>query len=120
TFDYPLTISSPQDFRIVLSWFDPEALPVGTDDVTTAVLINDLDVKVVGPNGTTLPYVLDKDDPCYVSGNFSSCKAASTGVNTVDNTEEVEVKGAAAGTYHVVVTGTRITANPPQPFVLVS
>src|SRR5438045_2395070 len=119
-FDYPLTLTSTQDLRIVLSWFDPEALPVGTEDVTEPTLINDLDVKLVGPSGTTLPYVLDKDDPCYTSGVFVTCKAATTGVNKVDNNEEIELKGAAAGTYHVIVNGTRVTANPPQPFILVS
>src|SRR5439155_6064839 len=48
-FDYPLTLTSTQDLRIVLSWFDPEALPVGTEDVTE-------------PTDTT-PYVLTLNVP---------------------------------------------------------
>jgi hypothetical protein len=118
-FDYPLTVSSAGDVRVVLSWFDPEALPIGTDQVTTSVLINDLDLKIVGPNGTTLPYMLVQNDPCYANDG-TPCQPAQRAVNNVDNNEEVEIKGAAAGTYHVIVAGTRVTANPPQPFVVVA
>jgi hypothetical protein len=32
----------------------------------------------------------------------------------------VEIMGAAPGNYRIVVTGTRITASPPQQFVLIS
>jgi subtilisin family serine protease len=110
TFDYSLTLASAQDLRVVLTWFDPEVLPVGTEDVAGKTLVNDLDVKVVGPGGTTLPYVLDVNNP---GAN------ATRGVNTTDNTEEVEVKGAAAGTYHVIVTGTAVPQGPSQ-FVVVA
>jgi Subtilase family len=111
-FDYPVAVSQAQDLRVVLSWFDPEALPLNAQQVTLKVLINDLDVKVVDPNGNTvLPYVLDMNHPTT---------PATRGVNTVDNTEEVEIKGATPGVYHVIVTGTTVTANPPQQFVLIA
>ncbi|HEX7192954.1 MAG TPA: S8 family serine peptidase, partial [Thermoanaerobaculia bacterium] len=110
-FDYPITLTSSQDMRVVLSWFDPEALPVGTQDVAAKTLVNDLDLKIVGPDGsTTLPYVLDATHP---GAN------ATRGVNNTDNTEEVEIKGAPVGTYHVVVNGTNIPQGPTQ-FVVVS
>jgi hypothetical protein len=110
-FDYPITLASSQDMRVVLSWFDPEVLPLGVEEVAGKTLVNDLDVKIVGPGGsTTLPYVLDAAHP----GNN-----ATTGVNTLDNTEEVEIKGAPAGTYHVLVTGTNVPQGPTQ-FVLIS
>ena len=118
-FDYPITIAAAQDLRFVLSWFDPETV-VLSDDPTQPVLINDLDLKVVGPTGaTTLPYVLDKNDPCYTFGSGASCKAATRAVNVVDNNEEVEIKSAAAGTYHVIVTGKRIVQSSPQAFIVV-
>jgi hypothetical protein len=123
-FDYPVTLTSAGDLRVVLTWFDPEALPLGSDQITTSVLINDLDLKVVGPDSTTtLPYALVKDDPCYAndtSNGIPTCKAAIRAVNNVDNNEEVEVKNAAAGTYHIIVKATRVTANPPQSFVVVT
>lgn len=119
--DYPVTISSARDLRFVLSWFDPETVTF-TDDPTQSVLVNDLDLKVVAPDGsTTLPWALDKNDPCYAPTiNNTACQAATKQVNTVDNNEEVEIKNAPAGTYHVFVNGKRVTAAPPQAFVLVS
>ncbi len=111
-FDYPITVAQPQNLRVVLGWFDPEALPLNVQQVTTKVLINDLDLKIIDPNGNTvLPYVLDMNNPTA---------PATRGVNTVDNTEEVEIKGAVAGTYHAIVTGTTVSANPPQQFALVA
>lgn len=111
TFDYAINLTSSQDMRVVLSWFDPEALPLGTEDVAAKALVNDLDLKIVGPDGsTTLPYVLDMAHP---NAN------ATRGVNTVDNTEEVEIKGAPAGTYHVIVNGANIPQGPTQ-FVVIS
>jgi len=110
TFDYPVTLTSAQDLRVVLSWFDPETLPLGTEDVAGKTLVNDLDLKIVAGATTALPYVLD---PAHSTAN------ATRGVNTVDNTEEVEIKGAAAGTYHVIVTGTNVPQGPSQ-FVVVS
>jgi hypothetical protein len=111
TFDYPVTLTSSQDMRVVLSWFDPEVLPLGSEEVAGKTLVNDLDVKIVRPDGSaTLPYVLD---PTHPGSN------ATQGVNTVDNTEEVEIKGATAGTYHVIVTGSNIPQGPTQ-FVLIS
>ncbi|HEY2322203.1 MAG TPA: S8 family serine peptidase [Thermoanaerobaculia bacterium] len=111
SFDYPITITSSQDMRVVLSWFDPEVLPLGQEDVAGKTLVNDLDVKVVGPDtSTTLPYVLD---PSHPGAN------ATHGVNNIDNTEEVEIKGAPAGTYHVIVSGTNIPQGPTQ-FVVIS
>lgn len=109
--DIPLTLSSNGDLRVVLVWTDPEVILLG-DDLATSALVNDLDLVVRDSGGnSTLPYILDKNNP------FA---AATKGVNKVDNVEEVDVKGAAAGTYHLIVSGTRVTSNSPQQFVLVS
>jgi len=111
SFDYPIILTSSHDIRVVLSWFDPEVLPLGVEDVAGKTLVNDLDLKIVGPGGsTTLPYVLDMTHP---GAN------ATRGVNNTDNTEEVEIAGAGAGTYHVVVTGTNVPQGPTQ-FVVIS
>ena len=119
-FDYPVVLIAPQDLRFVLSWFDPETVTF-TADPTQSVLVNDLDLKVVRPDGSTaLPYALNKNDPCYVTGSGVACQPAVRAVNTVDNNEEVEISGASAGVYHVVVTAKRVTASSPQAFVLVS
>ena len=98
---YPLTVTTPGDIRVTLGWSDPEVLTPGLDP-GDKTLINDLDLKVIGPASTTFfPYVLDKALPG---------KAATTGVNNTDTTEQVEIAAAAAGQYTVVVSGTAINA----------
>jgi Subtilase family len=97
---YPFTITTPGNVRITLGWSDPEVF--GLPDPGDKTLINDLDLKVIGPTGSTFfPYVLDPVHPE---------KAATTGVNNTDTTEQVEIAAAPAGQYTVVVTGTAINA----------
>jgi hypothetical protein len=91
----PMTVSATQNVRVVLTWFDPDVTP-SADDIGGKTLLNDLDLRVVGPNGTTLPYVLDPNNP----GNN-----ATRGVNSTDTTEEVEITNAPPGTYDVIVHG---------------
>ena len=115
--DIPVVLSSTQNFRAVLGWFDPEVLLVPNPDIpdddplADKTLINDLDLRVVDPTGATvLPYVLDKNHPSAV---------ATRGVNHTDTTEEVEIANAVPGTYHVVVHGAiGDTKSSTQDFVL--
>jgi subtilisin family serine protease len=116
--EIPITLNSLQSLRVVLGWSDPATLvfPVDsgdpTDPLAGVTLVNDLDLKVVDPNGIdVLPYVLDPLNPST---------PATRGVNHIDNTEEVEIGSAAAGVYKVVVTGTSVTASSPQSFVVVA
>jgi hypothetical protein len=99
------------DVRVVLQWNDPAITPI-RDEIAPVALVNDLDLTVVGPDGTThRAYVLDKNAP---TAN------ATRGTNKVDNTEVVEITGAAAGVYRVVVAGTRVTAGPQNAVVVTS
>lgn len=111
TQEQPIVVSTPQDLRVVLQWGDP-AIPLSPGQLKAEkALVNDLDMKVIGPNGAEhLPYVLN---PEQFEAN------ATTGVNNRDNTEEIEIKGAAAGTYRVVITGREIRTTD-QRAVLVS
>ena len=112
TFEVPVLLSAPGTFRAVLGWSDPEVVIFPSDDFATSALVNDLDIRVIRPDGTTAsPFVLDKAAPE---------QSATRGVNTTDNTEVVEITGAVAGQYRVIVTGTRIAATPSQQFVLVT
>lgn len=111
-FDHPVTVSSTGTLRVVLSWFDPEIVPLATDPANIKTLLNDLDLSVTDTAGNTvLPYVLNPAVPTA---------PATRGADHVNNTEEVEIKGATPGVYHVIVTGTTVTANPPQQFVLIA
>jgi Subtilase family len=111
TTEIPVVVSSPQNVRVVLQWGDPAIPLLPGVFIADKALVNDLDVKVVGPNGTEyLPYVLDPSQ-------FE--KLATKGVNNVDNTEMVEIANAAPGTYRVVVTG-RDVPEGPQTAVIVT
>jgi len=60
------------------------------------MLVNDLDLRVVTPNGTTnLPYVLNRTAPA---------NAATTGDNIVDNVEQISIPNPTTGTYLIRVT----------------
>ncbi|MEO8035666.1 MAG: S8 family serine peptidase [Acidobacteriota bacterium] len=113
TYEVPLVLSAGQNLRVFLGWGDPEVLNLSPSDTAAKALVNDLDLQVIRPDGTTvLPYVVDGSKPE---------QAATRGVNTLDNDEEVEISGAAAGTYRVVVSATRISgADPAQEFVLIA
>lgn len=96
-----LVVNSTGKLRVALSWPDPYIpIVLGGDDIAAKALVNDLDLKVIAPNGTTfLPYVLDKNNP---GGT------ATTGVNTTDNFEEVEIADAAPGVYRAIINGTDV------------
>jgi hypothetical protein len=111
-FAAPMTVTGGQNLRVVVGWSDPEVIIFPSDGIATSALVNDIDLRVITPGGeTVLPYVLDRTRPTF---------EATRGVNTIDNTEVVEIRNAAAGTYRVEVEGSRITAQSPQPFVLVA
>ena len=117
--DIPITIATAQKFRAVLGWFDPEVLLVpdpnieDDDPLAGKTLINDLDLRVIDPNGATVsPYVLDKNAPNAL---------ATRGVNHTDTTEELEIANAIPGTYHIIIHGAiGDTKSTSQDFVLVT
>jgi hypothetical protein len=113
TLHIPMTLAAAQPVRIVLEWFDPEFVLSPDDDLHAKTLLNDLDVRVVGPDGsTTFPYVLNPNQPS---------SGATRGINNIDTTEEVEIRNAPAGTYDIVVHGTLCTGcSPAQDFVVVA
>jgi hypothetical protein len=117
--DFPITLAASQKLRVVLGWFDPEVLlqpnpqPDDDDLLADKSLVNDLDLRVVDPSGTTIrPYVLDKNNPNAI---------ATKGVNNTDTTEEVEIANAVPGTYHLIVKGAiGDTRSSSQDFVLIA
>jgi hypothetical protein len=114
TVQFPLSVTSPQNLRVVLGWFDPDIVTTADTPLDVPALLNDLDLKVIDPSGNTvLPWVLDKNNP----GN-----PATRGVNTVDTTEEVDIQNAPAGQYQVVITAKLgdTVKHPTQDFALVA
>jgi hypothetical protein len=113
SFEVPIAVGTAGPLRVVAGWSDPEVLNLTPVDVSLNALVNDLDLKVIDPNGNTvLPYVVDASQPTT---------PATRGVNILDNTEEVEIANAAPGTYRAVLTAKRMGGvDPAQQFVLVT
>jgi hypothetical protein len=71
--------------KITIVWTDPHGY----------TLINDLDLRIIGPDDTVYyPYILDPDNPSY---------PATTDDNFRDNVEQVVVTNPVAGVYTVIV-----------------
>ena len=110
-YEVAIVVTQTQDLRVVLNWPDPYILYIPPDDIAEVALVNDLDLRVVGPSGATVfPWVLDKD-------NYQA--NATKSINVVDNVEVVDIPNAAPGTYRVIATGTHV-AEGPQSAVLVA
>ena len=90
TVTVPVHATGAGPLRVTLAWTDPAA----PADAPSA-LVNDLDVWLTDAAGTvSLPWTLDPADPAA---------AATRGVNTRDNVENVVVDAPAAGDYTVHV-----------------
>jgi len=98
--------------RVTLCWTDPPAEAQSDLDDRASRLVNNLDLRVVDPRGTTnYPYVLDPLQPA---------NAATRGDNSRDNVEQVWLaEPPTGGIYTVTVSfdGTALT-NGVQPYSL--
>jgi len=83
--------------RVTLCWTDPAGTAQTGLDVTTKNLVNDLDLRVIGPQEQiNFPYVLTPATPDAV---------ATTGDNSLDNVEQVYIDTpATSGVCRIVVS----------------
>lgn len=106
------TLNLPEQVRqarIMLVWTDPAAAPNAAK-----ALVNDLDLKVIAPDGTVLlPWRLDPT-PNSTALNTPATK----GVDSLNNVEQVSIDLPAAGNYTVQVQGNGV-AFGPQDYYLV-
>src|SRR5690606_9045568 len=102
--------------KAAIAWTDPAGSTVSSDNSPVPVLVNDLDLRIIRPNGDEiLPWTLNKD---FVN------LYAKRDDNNVDPIEVVEYKGlasgvAAAGTYTIRVTHKGTLTNGSQKFSLI-
>jgi subtilisin family serine protease len=99
--------------RATLVWTDPAGTATTTSDLRTPRLRNNLDLKIVGPDGSEhLPFVMP-----FV-GLWTQAAMdlpATTGKNNTDNVEQVRIPAPPApGVYRVVVTFDGTLANNQQ------
>jgi len=125
---FTFTYGGSGPIRATLCWTDPAGSATTTLDDTTPRLVRDLDLRIIGPEGsptTYYPFVLDPANPA---------NSATTGDNVLDNVEQVYINSSVpSGIYSVVVstkssiptgvqqyyslllTGSIYTSPPPVP-----
>ncbi len=99
--------------KVTIVWTDPPG-PLQGDglDDKKRVLVNDLDLWITGPDGTTYyPWTLDPDNP--------GSPAQQDKANHVDNVEQVLINAPAAGTYQIHIGHTGALSQP-QPYSLLT
>ncbi|MCX5675564.1 MAG: S8 family serine peptidase, partial [Planctomycetota bacterium] len=107
---YTLVSDGTQAIKATAVWTDPPGTAQAAGvDVTTSVLVNNLDLWITGPSGTTRPWLLDPSNP----GNN-----ASAGINNRDNVEQVLVESPVAGTYTIHIGGSLGAGYNQQTFSL--
>ena len=91
------TYSGTGPIRATISWTDPPGQsPAAAIDPPAKALVNDLDLRITGPDSTVYqPWVLNPASPS---------SPATTGDNNSDNVEMVFIPAPGAGTYVVSIT----------------
>jgi subtilisin family serine protease/PKD repeat protein len=97
---------------LTLSWTDPAGIaPAASLDPLTKMLVNDLDVRLIDEDGiVTLPWVLNPSVPQA---------QATTGDNTRDNVEKIELETPLNKTYTVLVRHKNELQHAAQDFSLI-
>jgi hypothetical protein len=95
--------------KIMIYWPEHEA-----SLLSSKALVNDLDMVVTSPSGTThQPWVLNP------SPNAQTLAAgASTGIDTLNNFEQVSLFNPAPGNYNLAIDGKFLPSNEVECFVL--
>jgi hypothetical protein len=94
---FPVQLTNGVPFKATICWTDPAgALVAPAVNPTNHMLVNDLDLRIIGPGDVTnFPYRLNPASPA---------SPPTTGDNTVDNVEQVYIPNPTTGTYTVQVT----------------
>jgi subtilisin family serine protease len=98
--------------RATLCWTDPPATALEELDNPSPRLINDLDLRIIDPNGSIYyPYILNPAMPAY---------PATTGDNARDNVEQVYIPSPnSPGIYSVKITHKGALTDGAQNYSLI-
>jgi len=105
--EYDVLATTNEALKVTTCWTDPEGtIPAYELDPTNLMLINDLDLCVIAPDGATnFPWVLDMLNPT---------NAATTGDNYRDNVEQVVINDPTNDWYTIRVTHKGTLSNAVQ------
>lgn len=91
--------------KVMLYWHDPAVLPM-----STATLVNDLDLSLIAGSTIYLPWVLDPS-PAMVAA------PATRGIDRRNNVEQVTLDNPAAGPYTIQVKGFNVPTGNQRFYV---
>jgi len=102
--------------KTTICWTDPKATPTSEEDSVSPKLVNDIDIKIVDPEGIEhLPFVM----PFTTLRTLESMNANATqGVNSTDNVEMITINSPKAGKYTLKISVKNLPSNP-QDYSLV-
>lgn len=110
TVDITFSSTGVEELRATLCWTDPPGVSTYDLDSTVLRLVNDLDLRIYGPDGTEYPFVLDPANPAV---------AAVAGDNTRDNVEQILISAPTAGAYTLTVSHKGTLTDSIQEFSLI-
>ena len=110
----PVQIADGAEVTVMIAWTDPENPNVGQGENLTPSLMNDLDVRLIGPDGTYMPWMMD---PQIFGTEFGN--AAIKGDNFRDNVERINATITQGGVYEVIVSHKDGILNDIQDYSLV-
>jgi autotransporter-associated beta strand protein len=104
--------------RATACWTDPVGASTTAHDSRTARLVNNLNLKLIAPNGTEyFPYVMPFVGTWTVA---SMSQNATTGVNNTDNVETVLIQSPGLnGTWQAVISYSGALTNNSQAYGLI-
>lgn len=118
TFERTFTSDGTAPIIATICWTDVAGTPVAASlDPTNLMLVNDLDMRIIAPDGTTtsFPWRLDPILPSTDNPNAP----ATQGDNFRDNVEKIEINNPLAGTYTLKITHKGTLVNDGQDFALI-
>jgi hypothetical protein len=105
TNDVTITVpAGASRLRVMLTWNDPAAAAN-----SAFALVNNLDLRVINGATTTLPWILDPNNPSV---------AATKADDNISNIEQVTIDNPPAGTYTLRVNGEAVASGPTQAYAL--
>jgi len=99
---------------LTICWTDPKGTPlsegISSQNSTSKLLVNDLDSKLTSSSSVFSPWTLDPSD---------LSAAASSGDNSIDNVEKIEISEPAYGEYIITISHKGSLTNGLQNFSLI-